>query len=1233
MPGHALRNTASNSFILHFSSGGRIPAPPFTIEYNTSMQNVNLIKIACTVLCLPGIVTIASAQFAGPHLLPPGNGLEQTLIFYRHADLDADGYEDLITAKRTKRPGTGYYYYAVDWHRNDNVGGYEAPRLLNSINDFHNGLYEIISTDIDGDGLEDLVYAGDGVAWQPNNGGGNFGQLTIALPAGDNFILDKVGDVDEDGDPDLVGHNDTSVQWSANDGAGNFQDAETIIQQACCLYLVRVADLNGDERLDIVVSGIEPNWLRWYPNLGGGVFGAAVGIQSDISESGIDIQLADLDGDGDTDVIGAIQIPYPQLSYAKLLWWPNDGAGNFPEFIPIFIPSISSGISHPITITDVNGDDAPDILGLAMIYQGNYWSGHLTAWTNQNNGSGEFIQSEITTVETPFFGPQATDLDADGFSDATFQIASSIYVFRSDGNGTFESRRRVHHTLTDVESFQLTDLNGDAKPDVIYTQNGYDGILGWRAGDGDGNFGAFQSLTPDYDTLQSTLVGDLDNDGDQDLVVHRVNSDWYTYIRWNDGAGNFSPETLLSSVFEVRYLLDMDGDQDIDLVGWNHFSQLAGWFVNDGTGNFSYFFWDPFEYQMLGFGDFDADGDQDMVSVDPVTGYLYLQFNLGNGEIAGKEYIGTIGVNNFPTTIPSDMDSDGDLDILIVDQYNNMQWLVNLNNGFLFDNSPRLIATNTTGRVRTVVADFDQDGDNDIVTASEVDSLFNAPGQFAWYENLGGGEFAAAHYFGEAADCLGLQATDLDGDGDLELAWHSAYAVGWWDNLGNEPFISGICFWDKNENKIRDPGEPPAAGISLSLQPASLRTFVASNGAFKFFVSSGDYTLSYLANSCWERTTDSAEYHLTYADTTLSGYQFGFKPTNDNRYVRPIVTGGHPRCDSEVPFWISLVNRSCNEAAGRVALVLDDMVSFISSQPIPTATTGDTLWWNFDTIQPFALRKIKLVLKINGSAGDTIHLRAFTWLDEPDGSYTFSDATAYLTEIRCSFDPNDKMVDRPTVPKDYSPEGHELIYTIRFQNTGNDTAFLVRLRDILSADLDWTTLRPLGSSHPYYVVLNSETGLLQFTFDDIALPDSTTNFTESQGFVQFAIQLQPGLPPGTVVPNRAGIYFDANPVVPTNTAETLVLASVATHIPAGPQVLFVQPNPTTGICTLRLTRPARQDALLELMDMQGSVLYRSTIPRGTQERDIDLEDMPAGLYLVKMTTAGQVTATAKIIRQ
>ncbi|HLF64747.1 MAG TPA: T9SS type A sorting domain-containing protein [Saprospiraceae bacterium] len=141
----------------------------------------------------------------------------------------------------------------------------------------------------------------------------------------------------------------------------------------------------------------------------------------------------------------------------------------------------------------------------------------------------------------------------------------------------------------------------------------------------------------------------------------------------------------------------------------------------------------------------------------------------------------------------------------------------------------------------------------------------------------------------------------------------------------------------------------------------------------------------------------------------------------------------------------------------------------------------------------------------------------------------------YCGVITGSYDPNDKQAFPGGVTEDHHIlPNRKLNYVIRFQNTGTDTAFTIVIRDTIDTDLNVLNVRPGVASHSHqFRVFGSR--VLEWTFDHIILPDSTTDLQGSNGFVSFVIDQEKDLPDGTEIHNSASIYFDYNEPVKTNT--------------------------------------------------------------------------------------------------
>lgn len=237
-----------------------------------------------------------------------------------------------------------------------------------------------------------------------------------------------------------------------------------------------------------------------------------------------------------------------------------------------------------------------------------------------------------------------------------------------------------------------------------------------------------------------------------------------------------------------------------------------------------------------------------------------------------------------------------------------------------------------------------------------------------------------------------------------------------------------------------------------------------------------------------------------------------------------------------------------------------------------------------------------------------------------------------------AYDPNDK-VPFPTGTGSNNEifASDELEYMIRFQNTGNDTAFKVVIRDHIPSTLDLTTFIMAGSSHPF--TLNILSGnVLEWTFAPIALPDSGTNFVESQGFLKFNIRQQPGNTPGTLIENAAEIYFDFNAPVITDTAWHTIAApyqmQILTHLddPQNPLHILAYPNPFSESITFRLSDANKQDLRIELFDLNGKLVQLREL-RDVNQFKVDRGGLPDGIYLYRITGSAGANSQGKLMIQ
>lgn len=266
------------------------------------------------------------------------------------------------------------------------------------------------------------------------------------------------------------------------------------------------------------------------------------------------------------------------------------------------------------------------------------------------------------------------------------------------------------------------------------------------------------------------------------------------------------------------------------------------------------------------------------------------------------------------------------------------------------------------------------------------------------------------------------------------------------------------------------------------------------------------------------------------------------------------------------------------------------------------------------------------------SDGDDSNINAFP-------QYTGQPFTnAYCRLVVGSYDPNDKQAIPAGFGEDHEVHANtDLNYTIRFQNTGTDTAFRVVIIDTLSPFLNPGTLRPGPSSHPY--TWRFEDQALVFNFNNIALPDSNANLLASQGFVSFKISQDRDLPIGQVIENNAGIYFDFNAPIITNTVfhtitEFIEIINETVEVKRPDIAINVYPNPLTseGAWIKIATSTAPFEALeLRLFDAMGKVVREI---KG-EENSFWLErgTLPAGIYFFSINDTKGGIASGKLLIQ
>jgi uncharacterized repeat protein (TIGR01451 family) len=239
----------------------------------------------------------------------------------------------------------------------------------------------------------------------------------------------------------------------------------------------------------------------------------------------------------------------------------------------------------------------------------------------------------------------------------------------------------------------------------------------------------------------------------------------------------------------------------------------------------------------------------------------------------------------------------------------------------------------------------------------------------------------------------------------------------------------------------------------------------------------------------------------------------------------------------------------------------------------------------------------------------------------------------YCGVVTGSYDPNDKTGYPLGIGSDHNiaPNG-KLDYVIRFQNTGTDTAFTVVVRDTLDVDLDIFSVQSGVSSHNYTFKMYGSR-VIEWTFNNIMLPDSASDQEGSNGFVTFIVLQNPNLPDGTVINNRVGIYFDFNDPIITNTTTHTIYrdTNVVTSLPkiiSTNNLMFIYPNPTSQTLNIVLNQSNILD--IEIYSIDGKIIHRGKINKNII---LDVSNYNTGLYFIKAISENGEIHQSKFIKE
>ena len=378
-------------------------------------------------------------------------------------------------------------------------------------------------------------------------------QNDITLPDGVDAGGAKPADIDGDGDLDFVIMDNTGVPpfglptqrivWARNDGGSDWA-VLPISGSEEGLESFEVADMDGDGDLDIITGAYGRRtsfnpfgfdigtgaYLRVYTNSGRGSFSQNTILDSNDAKYIEGVTAADLDRDGDLDII--------VLQRNRVVWFPNNGNRSYGN--PKVIRQQNGLYPEGVDTGDVDGDGDIDVIVSTFPDSvGNV--GQIICMKNPGRGNG--LWQRTVVAESEFLGAGKMlfleDINDDSILDIVgsslpITLTNAFGYHLGDGNGNFGELRARAFTDGRVEGFHIVDLDGDGDLDWFVARPNVHTIT-YEVRQGGANV-LQQDITlprmskPDKAQGTGLFTADINGDGRLDLVTHGAEITWYELV-------------------------------------------------------------------------------------------------------------------------------------------------------------------------------------------------------------------------------------------------------------------------------------------------------------------------------------------------------------------------------------------------------------------------------------------------------------------------------------------------------------------------------------------------------------------------------------------------------------------------------------------------------------------------------------------------------------------------------